>query len=49
MTIFTLKPALGETGFYALQLFTQGLYVYQISASCIENSGQNNDTSESLG
>ena len=49
MNIFTLKPAMVETGFHALQLFTQGLYVYQISASYIENSGQNNDTSESLG
>jgi len=49
MTIFTLKTALVETGFHAMHLFPQGLYVYEISASYIENSEQNNDMSENSG
>jgi len=49
MTIFTLKTALVETDFHAMHLFPQGLYVYEISASHIENSGQNKDMSKNLG
>jgi len=49
MNIFTLKTALVETGFHVMHLFLQGLYVYKISASHIENSGQNNYMSENLG
>jgi len=49
MNIFTLKAALVETGFHVVHLFPQGLYVYEMSASHIENSGQNNDISENLG